>query len=379
MKQDLKKVDSILDETIEAVSEGRDEIFKISESYRMELYQKETELDKTKKLIKHIISEIDELEKSEKIARNLYMAVSKEPDNFKREEIEDVFAKVNHYQTELSKNRMLEKDLISKRTTLEFQIKNARDVIKRTEALTHKMGSALDYLSGTLMKELKDANINRNMGVEVIKAQEQERKRISREIHDGPAQQIASLAMTVDFCEKLIEKDAERAKNELSELKRLIRDSVKDIRRIIFDLMPMSLEDLGLIPTVAHYISNLNNRVGMEVNFTYNKATIVNIPNVVRLSSFRIIQESLNNSLKHSQASRVDVHIEVDKDKLEIIVKDDGVGFSKSSLESDFNSESGFGLYGIKERVRLLDGKQQIYSIDEGIDGCKIKVELPLK
>ncbi len=378
MNNDLKRVNSILDETIDAVSEGRDEVFKISESSRLELYHMESELAKTKNLIKHIITEVDKLEKKEKATRNLYMAMSKDNSMVSKREVETVFNEVNRVQSELSQNRMLEKKLITKRTSLEFHIRHAKEVLIRTETLTNRMGTALDYLSGDLLEEIKEAKISKTMGIEILRAQEEERKRISREIHDGPAQKIASFIMKVDYCEKVLETDKELAKKELAELKTDIRDGVRDIRRIIFDLMPMSLEDLGLIPTLSHYIEELNKKIETEIGFKYNKNDDVKVSNVLRLSAFRVVQEALNNVVKHSKATKAEVLINISNTNLAIVVQDNGIGINKENQDAEYNTKSGFGLYGIKERVRLLGGNYNLKSISDGVEGCILEVEFPL-
>ncbi len=375
--EENKKIDIVLDETINAVSEGRKEVFKLYESSRMELYHMELELAKTKNLIKRIITEIDELEKMEKSSRKLYIAISKEPEKFEKSEINRVFDDVNKYQRELSQNRALEKTLLIKRTSLEFHIKSLKGILSRTESLTSKMGTALDYLSGDLLKEINDAKISKTLGLEILRAQEEERRRISREIHDGPAQRIASLVMQVDYCNKFIDTDSAVAKEELDKLKNSIRDGVRDIRRIIFDLMPMSLEDLGLIPTLAHYVDQLTKTTDIAIEFDYQKNDEIKVPNVVKLSAFRIIQEALNNVIKHSNADTAEVVVNIGDDGIEITVIDNGVGIDWS-LKSELKTDSGFGLYGIRERVRLLGGELDILSNKGNISGCKIVAKLPL-
>lgn len=378
MNRELKKVDSILEKTINVVEEGRDEIFKISENSRIELMHRKAELLKTQNLITFLITEIDELEQSEKESRTMYNAFLKNPENFSNDEINESQKKTELLLMELKNKKKLEKDLIARRTTLEFYIKNAKEVLQRTESLTNKMSTALEYLTGSLLEEIAEAQISRNLGMQIIKIQEEERNRISREIHDGPAQFMANVVMKADLCEKLLDIDIDRTRRELLDLKKHVRNSIGDIRRIIFDLMPMSLEDLGLIPTATHYIEELKKKNRIKINFVHNKVPTINVDKLVSLSAFRIIQESLNNIIKHSKASNVDIELSIEKKELILTVKDDGKGF-KESERNKFNTDSGFGIFGMKERIRLLNGDFSLKSTEDGINGCEIRVKIPLE
>ncbi len=378
MNKELERVDSILSKTIDVMEEGRDEVFVISENSRIDLMHREAELLKTQNLITFVIEEINQLETAEKESRILYNALTKDDSNVSSIEISKAQAEAEKLLSTLKDKRQLEKTLIMRRTTLEFHIKNAKDVLQHAESLTNKMGAALEYLTGSLLEEIAEAKISRNLGMQIIRVQEEERKRISREIHDGPAQFMANVVMKADLCEKLLNKDPGRTRRELGDLKKQVRNSIGDIRRIIFDLMPMSIEDLGLIPTSLHYIEGLKKKHRINISFSYNKGSKISISNLVSLSVFRIIQESLNNVIKHAEANKVDVDLNIDANELYLKIRDDGKGFVNRDRGS-FNINSGFGIFGMKERVRLLDGEFKIMSTEDGIDGCEINVKIPLK
>lgn len=377
MSSEMERVDGILGKTIDVMQEGRDEVFKVSENSRLEMLHREAELMKTQNLIKFVISEISELEQSEKSSRNLYLAMSKEDSKFSADELNELFHETEKMSYSLREKRELEKNLIMKRTTLEFHLKNAKELLKRAENITNKMGLALDYLTGSLLDELEEAKISRNLGIQIIKVQEDERKRISREIHDGPAQFMANVVMKADLCEKLLDKDVERAKRELGSLKNQVRDSIGDIRRIIFDLMPMSLEDLGLIPTLTHYIEELKKNTKIDVDFVYKNEPLVKLTNIVALSVFRVVQEGLNNVLKHSEAKSVLVDLSIGSKELNLRIQDDGMGIGNNKQDG-VGLENGFGIFGMRERVRLLNGKFSIVSNEKGVDGTKLSVKIPL-
>lgn len=375
---EMERVDSILKNTVDTMQEGRDEIFRISEKSRLEIMHREAELINTQNLIAYVIGEIEHLEKDEKSSKLLLRAISREPESFVDRTEQEVLEDTEKIRDELRSKRDLEEELKKKRTILEFYLKNAREVFKRTEELTNKMGSALEFLRGTLLDVLEESKMSRSLGMKIISLQEQERRRVSREIHDGPAQFMANVVMKADYCEKIIEHDSERAKGELKSLKRQVRESIADIRRIIFDLMPMSLEELGLIPTLDQYIDNvkLSKRINIEFNHSDNSGR--KLENLVSLSVFRIVQESLNNSLKHAKAKNVKIELNIKKDKLLVLIEDDGIGFSTKS-NKNIDISSGFGILGMRERVRLLNGSINIASTDEGHRGCRVKVLIPLE
>lgn len=210
----------------------------------------------------------------------------------------------------------------------------------------------------------------------MILAQEEERRRISREIHDGPAQTLASLTMRIDYC--LEQKGlSEELKNELLELKDSVIRSLKDIRRYIFDLRPMALDDLGLIPTLEQFISGFKGRTGVPVHVDVEGDRIMLGPEK-DLAVFRVIQEASNNAIKHADPSVVHIFLKFDprKRRLSVVVKDDGNGFDVVDKRKNYGSLKKLGLISMEERVRLAGGEFLIVS-DPG-SGTVVSFWVPL-
>ena len=214
---------------------------------------------------------------------------------------------------------------------------------------------------------------SQNFGFKIITAQEEERRRVAREIHDGPAQAMANVIFLAEVCEKLIEIDTERAKRELFELREQVRGCLTETCKIIFDLRPMVLDDLGLVPTVKKIADNLKERSGLQISVKLTGLQGQPLDSRIEVSLFRIIQESLNNVEKHAEASEVQVLIDFQHDRVTAKVKDDGKGFDPSNKYTD--SES-FGLLGMRERVSLLHGELEINS--QVGAGTEILVKIPL-
>ncbi|MBF0409235.1 MAG: sensor histidine kinase [Candidatus Riflebacteria bacterium] len=204
----------------------------------------------------------------------------------------------------------------------------------------------------------------------LILAQENERKRISREIHDGPAQLLANLTMRIDFCLEKIN-SPEILKEELVELKASIIRSLKELRRYIFDLRPMALDDLGLIPTLEQFISGFNSRTGITVNL-HREGEAFRVSQEKELAVFRVIQEAVSNSSRHSEGKSIRVFIVFDPSAMAIkcSVEDDGAGFDVETIRKNYATMKKMGLLSMEERIRLAGGDFSIISSPG--NGCKV-------
>ena len=206
-------------------------------------------------------------------------------------------------------------------------------------------------------------------------AQEEERKRVAREIHDGPAQAMANVVLRAELCEKLLLKNREQVVEELRGLKLAVKESLQEIRRIIFNLRPMTLDDLGLVPTIKRYLTELKEREGFEVKLEV-RGKEKRLANTYEVALFRLIQESLNNARKYAQAKQVCVSITTTETSIIVKVSDDGKGFDLQKILNDVAGKTSFGVLSMKERVELLNGK---ITIDTAIGaGTRITAELPL-
>lgn len=225
-------------------------------------------------------------------------------------------------------------------------------------------------------EHFENAESKRLLAVRIIKAQEDERRRIAREMHDGPAQAMSNVVLKAEICEKMAEMDMNKAINELKGLKDVVRSCLKDVRRIIYDLRPMSIDDLGLKPTLQKYIESFSqqNKVSVELKVRGEDGRIKD-SNII-LTVFRVVQECLNNIRKHAQATSVVIQMECVENSITLRIKDDGKGFETSKLsEANRDESGGFGLLGMKERVELLEGS---FGIDSAIGmGTTIRVQLP--
>lgn len=224
-----------------------------------------------------------------------------------------------------------------------------------------------------IMEKVQVMAQTRDFGCRVIRAQEEERRRVSREMHDGPAQAMANVVFLAEVCEKLIDIDSIRAKQELQELRKQVVGCLDETRKIVFDLRPMTLDDLGLIPTVKKIADMLKERTGIQSSVILGGKYDEPLDPQIEVSLFRIIQESLSNIEKHSHATEAKIIITVQDNAVIVSVEDNGDGFEV--FNNDNNGDC-FGLVGMGERVSLLRGELTIDSAQG--QGTKIRVHIPL-
>lgn len=373
----VNEINEVLKRTMKAIEEGKQEIFEILEAARSEYNKIKKELEILQEKVKLLIQEVEVLENQEHISRKILLRVSRAFSMYSEENIRAAYENANNLQIKLAIKRNQERNLIKQRTELELRLKNAQEISKRAENLMSKVGVAFDVLSGDLegiSDTLENINQRNILGKRIIQVQEEERQRIAMDIHDGPAQSLTNAIIKTEVCERLIDIDLTDAKTELQELKVILRDSTKDIRKIIYNLRPMALDDIGLIPTIQRYVNNFQSDTDIEVDFVIVSQTDID-DKIKKVALFRIVQEALNNVHKHSEATKVKIKIELTRHNLFLVMEDDGIGFDAENLKISSSPEGGFGLFNMRERVELLDGKFQIKS--EKNCGTKIIVSIP--
>ncbi len=210
-------------------------------------------------------------------------------------------------------------------------------------------------------------------GIEmIVNAQESERQRLSRQMHDGPAQALSNFILQTEIAMRLLDVDATQAKEELNSLKASAMSTFQKVRNFIFELRPMMLDDLGLAPTVKKYTEAFREQTGLEVNLTIT-GTERRFEPYIEVMVFRAFQELLGNVARHSQASTVKAHLDLGNDNIRISVDDNGKGFDPEILKESSN----LGLKLIRERAEMLGGSFEIDS--KTGSGARIAFAVPAK
>lgn len=376
---DIANLDKVIKRTIEAINSSKTELYEIAEEARDECKRLEEELEEIKKLIWETAESIEFLEMKLKESKKHLMLVSKFYDKYSEEEIKRSYEDADGLRVELAIKREQERYYIRRRNEIEVRLKGAFRTVEKADNLISQLGVSMGYLTGDLQDvsiKLEDMHQMQLLGIRILKAQEEERQRVAREIHDGPAQSMSNIVLKAEICERLVDSDPDKAKDELRLLKAVVRDTLQDVRKIIYNLRPMSLDDLGLIPTLQRYITTYREESQTQVIFK-TRGECNQLKPVVALTVFRLVQEAFNNIKKHANAKKVIINLEFLKNELKLHINDDGIGFDINALkESSTNINGGFGLISMKERVELLNGK---FKIDSAVNkGTKIYITVPL-
>lgn len=379
MANGVKKIDQIIKSTLTVIEESKGAIFDIAESSRREVTYLKEEIKRLQAEVKDVIRESDAYENLLQKSKVKLLTINKDFGKYSQEDMKKAYEEADGIRVKLAVTREREKQTILRRNEVERRLKNANDTVDKAEKLVAQVGTVLDYLTGDL-KRLDDylgkAESKKALAIRIIKTQEDERRRIAREMHDGPAQAMSSVVLKAEICEKLAEMDLNKSRAELTNLKEIVRECLKDVRRIIYDLRPMSIDDLGLKPTLQKYIENFSRQTGMRIDLNFRGDDQRLKDSNITLAVFRVVQESLNNAKKHAHTYQISVYIELTEKGITLRVKDDGRGFDVNALqESQRTEQGGFGVFGMKERVELLGG---VFAIESEIGkGTAVKVQLP--
>jgi two-component system, NarL family, sensor histidine kinase UhpB len=208
----------------------------------------------------------------------------------------------------------------------------------------------------------------------VTSAQEDERQRIARNLHDETSQSLSSLIISLERIERDLPPGASDLKNRIVQARQVATRTVEDLRKIIYDLRPTMLDDLGLIPAVRWYARTTLEEAGMRVQFEIPEENL-RLPRHLETELFRIAQEGVNNIARHSNARRVIIRMVAETDHICLELDDNGTGFDVVETESSALNTKHLGLLGIQERAALVGGQVDILS--EPGHGTLLRVCLP--
>ena len=204
----------------------------------------------------------------------------------------------------------------------------------------------------------------------IIQAQEAERQRLARQMHDGPAQALSNFILQSEIAMRLFDIDQNRAKEELASVKAAAATTFQKVRDFIFELRPMMLDDLGLAPTLSRYVEAYKEQSGMEIRLV-SSGMEQRLEAYLEVMIFRAIQELLGNAARHSQASQVKVQIDASDTAVRVSVEDNGRGFDVDNIAE----KGGMGLKVIRDRVEMLGGRLEVHSVVG--QGTHIQFQVP--
>lgn len=210
----------------------------------------------------------------------------------------------------------------------------------------------------------------------ILRAEENVRKELSRDLHDGPAQSLAAIAMSAEYIKRLLSQDPARALAELDALEQLARKTAWDVRTMLFELRPIILETQGLVPTLEQYVQRFPASEGTQIHLDTDHFSRRLDPQV-EATVFIIMQEAVNNARKHARAKNIWLRLREEGENLIASVQDDGVGFDLEAVKSSYERRGSFGLLNMQERARLIGGRTEIRSAPG--QGTAVIITVPLE
>ena len=245
--------------------------------------------------------------------------------------------------------------------------------LARLEEKKQRLHEVKKALYSDILKATEDNKESDGLqSLRLLMIQEQDRNRIAADLHDSTVQSMTALVHKVELIERLLDIDRTRAFVELSGMKDSIRGMIQEMREIIYDLRPMSLENLGLWMAIKELLGLIQERHNIQTQFLVDDTVLRYEPDeLVEINLFRMIQEAVNNSVKHANASVITVAAEISKEYVSVTISDDGVGICETDQEKDRS----FGLHILRERANIIHAVFDIYSDKSG---TKIEVKIPL-
>ena len=206
----------------------------------------------------------------------------------------------------------------------------------------------------------------------LVNAQEAERQRLSRQMHDGPAQALSNFILQTEIAMRLLDVDPIQARDELGSLKASAMGTFQKVRNFIFELRPMMLDDLGLIPTIRRYADTFKEQTGLEVNVTVS-GNERRLEPYLEVMVFRAVQELMGNAVRHSQATLLKLSIDLTDELIRVSVDDNGKGFDFDSVQKG----QSLGIKLIHERTEMLGGT---FGVDSAAGkGARVTFSLPAR
>ncbi len=244
---------------------------------------------------------------------------------------------------------------------------------------------AFEVESNRRIDELRQAQVAEQQRLEALKAellhktviaQESERQRIARELHDETGQTLTALGMGLRGISETIMSNRNRAIEQASQLEKLATEGVEELQRLVSGLHPPQLDDLGLLAAIRWYANDVSAHSGIPINIT-NQGNKPNISSDVRAVLFRIAQEAITNVIRHANATRIDIRLDYAPDDIYLRIEDNGQGFNiEAVLKKKPGSSTAWGLLGMSERASLVGGTCNIFSHPG--KGTLIEINVPL-
>lgn len=373
---ELRQLDMVLLQVINTLDKGRGEIYDIAEESHSQTVRLEVELEELNIQTGRIIEDVQKHEKLERYARLRLMEVSQNFRSYSETDIKKAYESARELQLKLLDLRQSEMYMRRRRDELSRHIKKFRAISQKAQGFLNSTGMALKILNGNVERindTIEEAIRKNQMGMWIIESQESERRRIARDLHDGPAQTLASMMIRMDLIQRLWDNDVNRIYEEIENIKQMSAESLSDIRRIMFDLKPTLIHEDDFSSTLKDYFRDYETKYHLDIDFVVfggNKKYDLSLETAL----FRMVQEAITNVRKHAGVKKILAKMEDNGKTLTLVVKDEGAGFD---VEKAAKKSESYGIIGMKERAELLGGKVEIISSPG--NGTQVIITVPLE
>lgn len=374
----------IMEKTISSLEVNKDSMMSLIENMQSEYEKKKQELTDIQIQIPLLMEEVKKLTAYDTQMRQRLASASEDFSEKGRIRLQEIYDEANKIHYQLLKSEEDEDALIKRRNNLELELKRNQFYISQAEHMAQQLVVSLSYLQTGIshLTSAPEENSASNQSVfsaqymSFLKSIENEKLHIARDIHDGPAQQIASAQMRVDFCKTVLRHDLEKGLKILDQLKADLASSLTEVRNILFNLTPAPLEKMGLKGSIENLLNTILDSEKTQTAFHFELYDI-DIEQGIETTIYRIVQELINNIKKHANATQVALRLSSSDKYVYIHMVDDGKGFDvPDDLEEFSNAQKSFGLANIYTRIKDLDGHLKITSqLDKG---TVFKIQLPV-
>lgn len=334
------------------------------ERCREEHEQTQRELDEIDLLVQQTTGEVERLAIRNTQATNQLRQVEASIETVPRSDMQEAYSRVLDTQQRLFTMRGQLEKLRSDQKNVTLRLNTLRDITEHTAQAEHSHRESA---------EARDDSAQASV-VRIIEAQERERRRLSRQMHDGPAQSLTNLILQAEICERLFDADPEQARAELNNLKNSVVGTFQKVKGFILNLRPMMLDDLGLVPTLRRYLESFSENTGVETDLTLMGTERRFAPHK-EVTAFRIVQELLNNASEHGGARSARILLDLEGDTLKLTYDDDGKRLEITDALTSHEAER-LGLATMRERVEMLGG--EIHFDEDRGKATRVNLHLPI-
>jgi len=355
---------------IQATDEIFDPFVAIHQSVTARLQVVEAELETAEDKSRELEASLEQVREQAEESRVVEKHLLNNLKQFSPSEVQETFANIRDTQLRVERVQLEYEFLTARRAELKDQwqfLRSSSQILADLQRIYGENGGRPVAADGD--KQFRDASR------QVFQIIEEERMRIARDMHDGPAQSMANLVLQAEILERLLDRNPKQLVTELAEFKNSVRNALEETRQLIFDLRPMTLDDLGLVPTLRKFIKEYGDRYGLATRFNV-VGQERRLPGNTEGVLFRIIQEALTNVHKHARAKMAEVTMNLQPSRVSVVIKDDGQGFDVARTEANLHKNKNLGLLSMRERAELEKGTLEIRS--QPGRGSEVKVEIPL-